>query len=424
MEDTLKRRVGVLTTFYCWDRAYSLVSVVENQLLALVKHGYETVLFVHDNFKDDDKVPKGVEIRKVIPRFLLVDYSQNQPIQEGFWEQVKVAKEALEEHLKDIDIILAHDWIFQGWFLNYNVAMRQAQPNLKCRWFHWIHSAPSSRPAEIQSPHDCRYKPMPNSKLIYMNDYDALRLAESYDTTLDDVRVVYNPLDPRTFYQFHPLVEKLIDKYSLLDADIIDVYPVSSTRFDGKQVTKVIQILGELKKQGKSVRFICPNAHANAEREKRAIENLIHYGIEKGLNRQEIVFTSLEEPPKYELGVPREIVRDLFLLSNLFIFPTLSENCPLILLEAVLSKCLLVLNESFPPLRDFFGKDALYFKFGSLRENVTYDNEEKYFSDVAKIIIGELNRNKPLSAFTHLKQRYNYDWIFKNQLEPLFYEMP
>ncbi len=255
-----------------------------------------------------------------------------------------------------------------------------------------------------------------------MNNYDVIRLAEMYNGVIDDVRVVHNPLDPRSFYKFHPLTHKLIDKYRLLEADVIDVYPVSSTRFDGKQVSKVIQILAQIKKQGKSVRFVCPNAHANAEREKKAIEGLIHYGIEKGLTREEMIFTSLEEPPTYELGVPHEVVRDLFLLSNLFIFPTLSENCPLILLEAALSKCLLVLNDDFPPLKDFFGEHALYFKFSSLTYKTEYENEERYFSDVAKIIIGELNKNRPLNAFTKLKQKFNYDTIFKQQLEPLFFE--
>ena len=134
-----------------------------------------------------------------------------------------------------------------------------------------------------------------------------------------------------------------------------------------------------------------------------------------------MVFTSLEGQ-EYELGVPHSAVRDLFMLSNLFIFPTLSENCPLILLEAALSKCLLVLNEDFPPLKTFFGKDALYFKFSSLLNQTEYPNEDSYFSDVAKIIIAELNKNRPLNAFNQLKQRFNYDIIFKSQLEPLFVE--
>lgn len=414
-------RTAVLTTFYAWDKAYSLTSVVENQLIALVKYGYNPVLFVHDNFKDEDKLPKGIEIRKVIPRFLLKDYSNNKTVEPDFWNQVETIKKVLEEHLKNIDVVLTHDWIFQGWFLNYNVAMRKAQPNLKCKWLHWIHSAPSGRPAGISYPQDCRYSTMPNSKLIYMNNYDTLRLAEMYSGTLDDVRVVYNPLDPRSFYDLQPLTKQLIDKYSLLNADIIDVYPVSSTRFDGKQVKKVIKLLGKIKEHGKSVRFICCNAHANAEREKKEVESMIHYGIEFGLTRQEIIFTSFEGK-EYEQGVSHEIVRDLFQLSNLFIFPTLSENCPLILLEAALSKCLLVLNESFPALRDFFGENALYFRFGSLLFNESYNDEERWYYEVAQIIIGELNKNRPLNAFTKLRQKFNYDIIFKQQLEPLFFE--
>ena len=414
-------KIGILTTFYNWDRAYSLVSVVEEQLNSLLRHGYSPILFVHDNFNADSEIPKGVEIRKVVPRFQLVDYSSNQPVEPGFQDQVKKVKESLEENLKDIDVVFTHDWIFQGWFLIYNVGMREAQPNLKCRWFHWVHSAPSPRPAKLEYPHDCRYKTMPNSKLIYMNHYDTLRLAEMYGGVLDDVRVVHNPLDPRSFWKLHPLVHDLIKKYKLLDADIVDVYPVSSTRFEGKQVNKVIKVIGELKKQGKSVRFICPNAHANADKEKKAIEDLIHYGIERGLTREEIIFTSFEGKD-WEMGIPHEAVRDLFQLSNLFIFPTLSENCPLILLEAALSKCLLVLNEDFPPLRDFFGKDALYFGFSSLITNRQYDNEEQWYSDVAKIIIGELNKNRPLNAFNTLKQKFNGDYIFKHELEPIIYE--
>ena len=413
-------RIGILTTFYCWSKSYSLTTVVENQLLALVKHGYKPVLFVHDNFKDDDKIPEGVEVRKIIPRFELVDYREGTEISKDFDKQVKVVKNALEENMKDIDVAITHDWLFQGWFLQYNVGMREAEPNLNCKWFHLTHSAPSPRP-DVKFPFDCMYKMMPNSKLIYLNHYDALKLAEMYAGTLDDVRVVNNPLDPRSFYDLDPLVSKCIDKYSLLDADIIDVYPLSSTRFDGKQPKKVIKILGKMKKQGRSVRFICCNAHANGEKEKEEIEKLLLFSIEQGLTRQEVIFTSLEGE-EYEQGISNGAVRDFFLLSNLFIFPTLSENCPLILLEAAMSKNLLVLNESFAPLREFFKENALYFPFGSLLTNVAYNDEEKWYEDVAKIIIGELHVNKPLNAFKELKQKFNYDYIFKNQLEPLFYE--
>lgn len=421
MEETKQKSVAILTTFYQWDKAYSLTSVVENQLLMLVKYGYNPVLFVHDNFVGEEKVPAGVEIRKVIPRYLLVDYSGNQPVESSFKDQIEDTRKVLEKELKNIDIVFTHDWIFQGWFLNYNVAMREAAKNLNCRWLHWVHSAPSLRPIDIEYPHNLRYLPMPNSKLVYMNNVDVLRLIEMYGGDHDSVRVVHNPLDPRSFFNYHPFVHKLIDKYRLLEADVIDVYPVSSTRYDGKQVHKVIRLLSEIKKRGRSVRFICPNAHANGEAEKQKTQEMIDYGIELGLTREELVFTSFEGE-EWEQGVPHEIVRDLFSLSNLFVFPTISENGPLIMLEAAMSKALIVANDSFPPLRDFFQEDALYFTFGSLIFDVNYADEGKWYQDLAIIVIAELMKNKPLNAFAKVKQRFNNDYIFKNELEPLFFE--
>jgi len=420
-EEKKSKKVACLTTFYEWSKAYSLTSVVEEQLLSLLENGYTPILFVHDNFKDDAKVPTGVEIRKVVPRFQLIDYSGHQDPEPGFQEQVAKIKEAFKSHLKDVDFVFTHDLIFQGWFLPYNVGMREAAKDLPCKWFHWIHSAPSPRPENLVTPHVWRYAKMPNSKLVYMNHYDTLRVAEMYGGQLDDVRVVYNPLDLRSFFNYSPFVSNLIKKYDILSADIVDVYPVSSTRFTGKQVDKLLRVMGNLKKRGKKVRFICPNAHANAQREKSGIDYLIQKGIEFGLSRQDMIFTSYEGK-EYEVGVSHEIVRELFTLSNLFIFPTQSENCPLILLEAAASKCLLVLNQSFAPLREFFGENALYFQFGSLTETVSYNNEEVWYEDVAKVIIAELSKNRPINAFNKLRQKFNRDWIFKNQMEPMLNE--
>ena len=475
------KRIAALTTFYNWDRAYSLTSVVEEQLKALKEGGHEPILFVHDNFKADSEIPEGIEIRKVVPRFSLVDYSHGQPVPPGFDEQVKKVKEALLQHLQDIDVAFTHDWIFTGWNLPYNVGMRQAEPYLKTRWFHWVHSAPSLRPTNLQYPHDCRFKTMPKSKLIYMNNYDALRLAEMYGGTLDDVRIVYNPLDFRSYPEWHELTKGLIEKHKLYEADIIAVYPISMTRaMGGKQPDKIIWLMGKLKENGKKVKLIICNAHSNNEKEKRMVYKYLDYAKQCGLN-DELIFTSqwenknadefylykcpnceyeygqekngeitwkhketeftcdkckakinvnelrkIDRSPvpryPYELGVPKQVVRELMQISNLFVFPTLSENCPLILLEAAASKSLLVLNKSFEPLREFFGENALYFEFGALGKNVKYDDEEKYYDDMAKIIIAELKNNKPLNAFNTLRQKFNYSWIYKNQIEPMLYE--
>jgi glycosyltransferase involved in cell wall biosynthesis len=247
--------------------------------------------------------------------------------------------------------------------------------------------------------------------------------AEMYHSFPKDVRIVYNSIDPRVFWNLHPLVTSLIDKYDILSADYLDIYPLSTTRMvDGKQIKVVIEIMAALKKLGKKVCFIACNAHANDRREKQVIAEIVSFANEKGLNANEMIFTSLEDP-KYELGVPREVISQLFLLSNLFIFPSISENCSLVLLEAMLSKNLLVLNDNgFLPFREFAKDNALYFDFGSLITNVQYDNRDQFMSDVAKIVNSEMGQNKALKASNDLKKNFNYDAIFTNQIQNLFYE--
>ena len=415
----MKPTIGILTSFYEFNSAYSLCSVVESQLTALTKYGYKTILFVHDNFKDDSKVPEGVEIRKIVPRFELVDYSAHQQVNSDYKSQVEKAYKAFKDNTKDVDIIIEHDMIFQGWFLPYCEAIHKLARETKIKWFHWIHSVPNLMPKGLDYPHKYRYQLPMNSKLVYLNNYHLVRAAESYSIFPKDVRIIYNPVDPRLFWNLHPLVKSLIDSYSLLEADFLQIYPVSTPRMvSGKQVDIVIEIMAKLKKAGKKVCLVVCNAHANADNEKKLTDKMINYAIDKGLNRSEIVFTSTEG---YEHGVPREVVSQLFQLSNLFIFPSISENCSLILLEAMLSKCLLVLNDSVPPLREFGEDNALYFRFGGLDEKINFDDRERFMEDVAKIIIAEMSTNRALKGQNKIKQRFSYDYIFRNQIEPLFY---
>ena len=424
-----KPKVACLTTFYAWIKTYSLTTVLENQLISLVKYGYSPVLFVLPSFTDDALVPKGVEIRKVIPQIILEPYhahifDHNAPVPEQFEEDKKKVITALDEHLGDIDIAITHDWSLVDDYMVYAAALAETHiPHL--RVFNWIHSAPSARyDGCMEYPWKCQYTIAPNHRIVYLNNTDALMVAERYGNELKNVRIVHNPIDARTFFKPDELVSKMIDQFGLLDADILQVYPVSTPRMvENKQVDKVIRIFGKLKKLGRTVRLVVCNAHANQDREKMTIDNMKALAEQCGLDlKKEIIFTSLINPPTYEHGVSHDIVKDLFLLSNLFIFPTTSENAPLILLEAASARNLLVLNDDFLPLREFFGESALYFKFSSLRQQTKYTDEEQYYEDVAKIINSELKYNKPLQAFRKWKQNYNSDFIFLHEIEPMLNE--
>ena len=419
-----KPKIGCLTTFFNFNLEFSLCGVVKHQLISLIKHGYKPVLFVLENFSSGD-VPEGVEVRKILPQLILEPYTTGKL--DNLEADVAKAKEAMEANMTDIDVCLTHDIIFINSYLPYNIALREAIGGKlnKVKWLHWIHSGPSFREPDGSPFDNLRILP-PNSKLVYMNQTDVVRAAEMYGVLPSMVRVIFNPCDIRELYAFHPLTRKLIDEFNLMSPDYLCVYPLSSTRMDigGKQLGKVIQIMGNIKRKGGIVGLVVPNAHANADKEKQEIERMYKLGEPYGLTRKEIIFTSMFEVPNWEQGVPHEVVMDFFTLGNLFIFPSVSENCPLILLEAMAGKNLLVLNHSFPAMRDFALENALYFRFPSLVDNPQFpEGEEKYYEDVATLVMAEMNNNKALKANTILRQRFNVDFIFRRQLEPAIMEI-
>ena len=408
-------KVGIFTTFYRIDPAYSLCSVVLDQLTALVAHGHKPVLFTLPTFNDEAMLPGDVEVRKVVPQLILEPYKgTNYP--EHWKEDAERVKILLKQNAQDITHLICHDTFFIDTYLPYNVGIREAE--LPARIFAWTHSAPSARPALENNPHSNRYTLPKNTKLVYLNNDKANDLAEMYGAWLKDVRVVHNSRDPRTFWRMDPFALRLIDKYDLLSADIISVYPLSTPRMiSGKGLDKAIRIHANLKSLGYKTRLIVCNAHANAQPEQRLISETRIWASELNLDHRELIFTS-QEGTEYEHGIPASVVSDLFRLSNIFIFPTVSENSSLVLLEAMLSGCLLVLNRAVGTLREHAGEGALYFDL-SYREGK--EANERYYQDLAKIVASQFDSNKSLQAKRRAMQKFNYDSIW-SEIEHVLYE--
>lgn len=410
------KTIAILSTFYSLDPGYSLCAVVRDQLTALVKNGYKTILCVLPSFKDDALVPNGVEIRKIVPQIILEPY-KGTSFPSHWKEDVKKCKDMFEKNLQDVDYLICHDIFFIDTFLPYNIALRES--NLKCQYLAWTHSAPSTRPVFTDNPHANRYTLPPRTKLVYLNHDKANDLAEMYGAWLKDVRVVHNSRDPRTFWDLDPLVNRLIDKYDLFSADIISVYPLSTPRMvSGKGLDKVIKIHSKLKQLGYKTRLIVCNAHANADKEQKQISEVRVWAADQKIYEDELIFTS-QEGKEYELGVKAKIVSDLFRLSNIFIFPTVSENSSLVLAEAMLSGNLLVLNKNVGTLLEHAGEQALYFDFNYREPQETNEN---YYLDLAKIIASQFEVQKPLQVKRRVLQKQNYDHVFLHEIEPLFYE--
>lgn len=265
--------------------------------------------------------------------------------------------------LKDYDAILTADLIYQkgGNFLVWNQAMRHADADFQAQgrnkhWFHWIHSAWIKR-QNPPFPENLRFQMMDRSTLVYMNQSEQKNVAQMYGTTPENVACVYNVKDPREFFNFDPISWKISRMLDLPNKDIVQVYPHCSTRMAAKGLETVAKVFAELKSRGYRVALILPNANANrVEFELCAMKkDFTRWGLKEN---EDFLFTSniLDNKP-----CPRNVVADLFQISNLFVFASWRENCPNILLEAKTAGCLLAINAGLPMSQEFGGPLALYF---------------------------------------------------------------
>ena len=336
------------------------------------------------------------------------------------------------EHYKDIlapyDIIMTADLIYQhkGNFLAWNAAMRLVNDYFKSIgkpkfWLHWIHSGWISRPRNPQYPESLRHSMMDDSFIVYMNKSEANGAASMYGTGLDNIRCVYNPKDPRSFFEMHPLVWEVTQKLDIPNKDVVQVFPHCSTRMHSKGINEVVAVHAAIKRQGKSVALVMANANARQvpvelDMQKVYMEKA---GLEYG---KDVFFTSDLTEDKQPF--PRKAVSDMFRLSNLFAFGSWREVCPNVLLEAKISDNLLVVNKNLPCAKEFAAHPrTIYMDTTSKipgRPDGKNDRDirrihESYWDDLARKILEVLPSRK------HMWE-YGYNTIWSTQMYPLIQE--
>lgn len=442
MNSVPSKKIAIFTTFSDNPEAYSLNIIVKGQIKMLLSHGYNPTVIVAESFQ-----PSGLyaDPKVTIAKIPNVAVHNEVKKDESFEEDVEKIYVALKGILKDINVVITHDIIYQNACLKHNFAARKVADGLPgLRWLHWIHSATSPvtlanlRPYFSDQYLQTVTKPFPNSFYVFFNDYSIPRIAKNFGISEDIVRVVHHPSDLKDVLGLSVEVAGMnIDK-KLYSADAICVYPIRLDR--GKQVEYVIKTMAMLKEFQLKVKVIIVDFHSTGGDKLTYRDDLKNIAIDYGLSQDELIWTS-EYKEMWSTEVPYEDVMSLMRLSNVFIMPSVSESYSLITQEAGLNKCVVVLNQDFPPFRDIFGPNAIYRKYSSNMDVLTGEDghtttkygpndisdeerknhEKNYHKTTAGMIAGELRRkNLALSIF--LRKYRNPEYIFEHELEPLFFE--
>lgn len=423
-------KVAILTMFNGISSTYSLVNVVAEHLQMLLNAGVETKMLVSEDCADSER--KGIftderlEWVKVTNRLdnkiiHWQDYSMpNGKIHDTFFDEVEVIAKDFISNLSNVDTCIMHDIHYQGWHLIHNVAIRKAQEKLPNVSFIAVtHSAPVNRPPKHEWPFSARYTPMPNTTYVYPTQSGIQALAKQYNVAEGRCSVINNSLD--IISNMSSDIQSIHKQFNLIEPEILIIYPGRLTT--AKKFEKVAAMAGAITKKAeiKTKVVFCdfPSADIEPNVYKESIKKV---GAEYGIQEENIAFTS---NLGYPHGFPRSSVFELFTLSNLFICPSYSESFGLTVLEAASRGNFLILNQAVPALEELGKIINAYFLRWNAR-NFGYDtietytpSEQAYIEEHSLNVINLMRDNPVIHAKTLARHRFNPQWIWHNQLEPL-----
>jgi glycosyltransferase involved in cell wall biosynthesis len=407
---------------------YSLTGIVTDQALMFERHEDEIDVFVAEkekyNTRHDHQWP-GLRIKHAVPRGDLTDYQSIKDVSEDSTElTARVCQFLHDEIAPNYDVILTHDWLLTGWNLPYARAftvpkVQEALKNIPI--LHWLHSIPSGNRDwwNINA-----YGP--NHRLISPSSSNLGYIYDNYKATRQQVSVIPHIKDLRTWFDFCDTTNALIDQYpQIMQAKVVSVYPASSDRLRAKQLDKVIAIMGAIKKRNGNVCLVVPNQWSQGRNQRVDMPVMEELAVECGLVPGfDFIWTSEFDKPKYEMGVPRRVVRELMMCSNLFIFPTTHESFGLVAPEAALCGNYMVLNNDLDVSKEIFGNLGHYVSFGSMNRRMEpQQGWEDYLDIVGGNIMGHMMQDDSIVAQTTVRRSYNMDALYYSHYEPIIMGM-
>lgn len=359
-------RIAVLAPFSSFADSYSLAHAVHQQCRALDLAGHDVELWTLDNLKPhSEPMLDGIAVRPIIPTTVWeVDKTtpaKADKIRMGIAKQIEAFRP---------NAIITHDALFQAWYVDSARAIHELKPrdcngeSFGVRWFHTAHSVVSPHFSPPVGDQVYRRTLPDGHEIIGLNWSDRERLAAYYSVSTDRVHVIPNCHDPRCVWDIHPAAEAMIKRADLLNREIVQVYPFCATRTGSKGVGELLRIFRAMQQRGDAA-LVLADSSADDSRAIDAMNKAIAAadGVE--------VFR-MSQIAGCEKHTPHKAVMDLMRLSNLFIFPTMGEACPLILAEAMQAGCVIAINESVGPLVEYAPHNAIRFRLPAIGATIQY----------------------------------------------------
>ncbi|MBI1850873.1 MAG: glycosyltransferase [Planctomycetes bacterium] len=320
---------------------------------------------------------------------------------------------ALEVALEGVDVVIVHNILVKDInFTLVDVLREMADRRDRC-FVNWSHDPSAvgynAEPwvrASREFPWVLINSSNPGVANVTISRARQRELSELYGVEPETITVIPDGVAVRDFLGLHPISFRIWQDFRLRDQDLVLFTPARIV--EKKNIRLAIEVTAALNSLGRRAKLIVsgpPSSHATPgehEAYYRRMKTLV-----TDLRAEDFIIFLYEfrDDRGERVEVTMDIIKDLYLLSDLLLVPSLEEGFGLPLLEAGLTKTPIACSD-IEPFRELGGNDVLYI-----------DLDETPLAS-AKSILDYLGRNSTQRLFKRVLTSYTWVSIFENRIEP------
>ena len=391
-------------------------AVMQAHAQTFVQNGYPVAILAgrgqSDALPEDTELICIAEIDSRHPQVMpLSAQLEGGEVPPQFAEMTGRLVESLDPVLQDFDHVIVHNVFTKHFNLPLTAALCRMLDQGKlqnciawCHDFTW--TSPSSRSKVHPGyPWDLLRTRRLDVTYVVVSEQRQQELAALYGCSPDEIRVVYNGVDPEVLLGLGAESQELIHRLDLLGADLVLLMPVRVTQ--AKNIEYALHVVAALKARGCRPKLVLtgpPDPHdARSMAYFRSLQELRQeLGVEQEMR---FVFESgPEEEEPYLIGP--DVVGDLYRASDLMFMPSHREGFAMPVLEAGLAG-IPVACTAVPAAVEIGGQDLLLFDLDESPANLA----DRILTWAEENPVHRLRR----------RVRNNYTWqaIFRRDIEPL-----
>ena len=392
-------------------------AVIQAHARAFMEAGYPVTVVA--GWGDGGALPPGVEfvrISEMDSRFQEIveasEFLERGEVPNGFGSLVDQLEESLAETLARFDNVIAHNVFTKHFNLPLTAALHRlldADTIRHCiAWCHdFTWTSPNSRSKVHPGyPWDLLRTRRSDTTYVVVSERRRRDLAALFGCPPEEIRVVYNGVDPRVLLGLSDEGGRLMERLGLLQSDLILLMPVRVTQ--AKNVEYALRVVAALKARGCRPRLVLtgpPDPHD--------VRSMAYFRSLQAL-RQELdleaemyfVFESGPDPER-PFTIDEQVVGDLYRVCDMMFMPSHREGFGMPVLEAGLAGVPVVCSGGVPAAQEIGGADVMRFDEGEDPDRL------------AERILAWASESPVYCLRRRVRQTYTWQAIFRRELRPL-----